>query len=171
VRVDFIDSKIKTRLKAGYAACDRCNFGEQEIAVTAGGNIYPCERLVGEDTGDLCIGNVRDGFDATARMAVLAKRGNRNPECRDCGLRERCMNWCACTNYITTGAIDRVDGLVCYHEQMTVAIADSVAALLYEEQNPYFLETFYSDEKLETYAEPAEPAKEPHEAHAVAPTG
>ncbi len=145
-RINFIDGKIKTRLQQGYQMCDRCNFGEKEIAVAAGGNVYPCERLVAEDDNEeMCIGNVFEGFSLAKRLKLLEQRGNINPECRECALKERCMNWCGCVNYATTGAINQVDGIVCYHEQMTIEIADQVAATLYNESNPYFLAKFYGD--------------------------
>jgi uncharacterized protein len=147
-RIDFIDGKIKTRVQKGYRSCDKCNFGEKEIAISAKGNIYPCERLVaGDDKGEMCIGNIFDGFDKAYRLKILKRRGNINLECRECALRERCMNWCGCINYATTGAIDYVDGIVCLHEQMTIEIADEVAAELYAEANPYFLAKFYPEKE------------------------
>ncbi len=145
-RINFIDGKIKTRLSEGYRTCDRCNFGEREIAVSAGGNMYPCERLVGnDDGGDMCIGNVFDGFNQGKRIKLLGQRGNKNQECVECALRERCMNWCGCINYTTTGAINTVDGIVCFHEQLTIELADQVAGELYAESNPYFLAKFYGE--------------------------
>jgi uncharacterized protein len=145
VRVNIIDGKIRVRIKEGYEQCDHCGFGENELAVAASGNLYPCERIVADDTNaELCIGNVATGFDAGRRARILACRGNTNPECADCPIRERCMNWCSCINYATTGAINRVDGLVCLHERMVVAIADRVGATLFAERNPAFLANFYA---------------------------
>ena len=72
--LNFINSKIITRLKDGYAACDRCSFGEREIAVAPSGNIYPCERLVAEDRNmEVCIGSVFDGFDEGKYFALLGR--------------------------------------------------------------------------------------------------
>ncbi len=144
IRVNVIDGKIRAHLKEGYAPCDKCGFGEREAAVAVSGNLYPCERVVGDDTNDaLRIGDVWNGFDAGRRSRILACRGNRNPECMACPERHRCMNWCSCINYATTGAIDRVAGVVCFHERLAIAVADRVAAALYAESNPAFLEQFY----------------------------
>lgn len=144
VRINVIDGKIRTHLKEGYDACDQCGFGDGEVAIAASGNIYPCERIVGDDTNEaLRIGNVFDGFDAAQRARVMAGRGNRVRTCADCALRSRCMNWCSCINYATTGFTDRVDGLVCHHERMVIAVADRVAAALFAEKNPAFLSKFY----------------------------
>ena len=145
VRINVIDGKIRTRLKEGYAACDRCGFGEHEVAIAASGNIYPCERIVADDVcnASLCLGNVSSGFDPTQRARVVAERGNTVDECAACDLRPRCMNWCSCINYATTGAINRVAGIVCHHEKMVIAVADRVGATLYAESNPAFLARFY----------------------------
>jgi uncharacterized protein len=144
LRLNVIDGKIRVHLKEGYAPCDKCGFGDKEIAIAASGNIYPCERIVGDDTNAaLRLGNVFDGFDRAKRASILACRGNRTPDCAECPSRARCMNWCSCINYATTGAIDRVDGLVCRHERLAMAVADRVGATLYAESNPAFLEKFY----------------------------
>jgi uncharacterized protein len=144
VRINVIDGKIRAHLQGGYAPCDRCGFGEKEIAVAPSGNMYPCERVVGDDAGEaLRIGDVFKGFDPERRASILARRGNTVEACSECALRERCMNWCCCINQATTGAIDRVDGLVCFHERMTIAEADRVGAVLYAESNPAFLAAFY----------------------------
>lgn len=144
VAVNFLDAKIITRLKNGYAACDKCNFGEREIAVAPSGRLYPCERLIGEDRNDvMCIGDVFHGFDHEKRRSLLARRGNHDPECQDCGYRGRCMNWCGCINHTLTGSIDRTGDSVCFHERLAIAAADRVATLLFAERNPAFLERFY----------------------------
>jgi uncharacterized protein len=144
VKVNVIDGKIRVRVKEGYEACDRCGFGEKEIAVAPGGNLYPCERVVGDDTrAELRIGNVFDGFDSGRRGRILASRGSRTAACQDCGLRERCMNWCCCINHATTGAIDQVAGIVCFHERLAIAAADRAAETLYAERNPAFMAAFY----------------------------
>jgi len=144
VRINVIDGKIRVHIKEGYAPCDRCGFGDNEIAIAANGNIYPCERIVGDDTNEaLRIGNVFTGFDARKRATIVASRGNSVKDCQDCPLLSRCMNWCSCINYATTGAINRVDGLVCHHERMVIGVADRVGSTLFAESNPAFLEKFY----------------------------
>ncbi len=143
--VNFVDGKILTRLKEGFSCEDRCSFGEGEIAVAPSGRIYPCERLVGDDTGELAIGDVENGFDELARMAVIARRGNHDTDCAECALRERCMNWCGCINHATTGAIDHVSARVCFHEQLCIREADRAAELLWQERNPLFLRKYYHE--------------------------
>lgn len=144
IDVTVLGSKIITRLKNGYACGDRCGFGQHEIAVAPSGRIYPCERLVGEDQEHaLCIGTVADGFDETKRFAMLTRKGNHDPECTDCAHQARCMNWCGCINYGTSGDIDSTGAFVCHHEQTLIREADRIADLLFNEGNPHFIETFY----------------------------
>ncbi len=146
IRINIIDGKIRVRLKEGYDACDRCGFGHNEIAIAPSGNIYPCERIVADDTNEaLKIGNVFSGFDTIKQSAIVAKRGNIEPECLDCSVKERCMNWCSCINYATTGAINQVSGLVCFHERMVIETADHVGETLFAEANETFLKKFYGE--------------------------
>ncbi len=147
VWINFIDGKIITRLKGGYEHCDKCGFGEREVAVAPSGNLYPCERLVGEDDDTAVrIGDVFAGFDEGKRQALLQRRGNVNAECVACALKKRCMNWCGCINYATTGAIDTIDGVVCFHERLAIRVADRVGGMLYREASPPFLARFYHED-------------------------
>lgn len=147
IGLNFIDGKIITQLKNGFECRDRCTFGETEVVVSARGNLYPCERVVGNDDNDeLCIGNVRDGIDLLKRASILMRRGNKDPECETCAQKHRCMNWCCCINYGLTGAIDQTDGKVCFHERLAIQVADRVGAALYAESNPFFLHRFYYED-------------------------
>ena len=42
-------------------------------------------------------------------------------ECASCQVRERCVNWCGCGNYAGSGMINRVPGIVCHHERLSIA--------------------------------------------------
>jgi uncharacterized protein len=143
--INFIDGKVATRLLGGFPCADRCSFGEREVSVAPGGRLYPCERLVGEDTGEHAIGHVDGGFDEAALRRELARRGNADAACLECTLRPRCMNWCCCANLATTGAPDHAGGLLCFHERLAIREADRAAALLWAERNPVFLRRFYGE--------------------------
>ena len=143
VHINMIDDKIITHLKDGYKETDRCEFGRGSIAVAPSGNIYPCERLVAEDRdGTYCIGTVFEGF-TPRRQCLTEMTGNCNEDCKDCALDNRCMSWCACTNLSETGEINQPGGVLCWHEQMAISNADSVASALYNEENPLFLQNYY----------------------------
>jgi len=140
--IDIIDSKIRAKVES---SCSGCNFGEMKIAIAPSGTIYPCERLIGNDTGELSMGNVYDGFDHEKRNRLIAQRGNSNEECKTCPVRDRCTNSCSCTNYTLTSQIDITNGVVCFFQKLFIEVADKVASTLYEEKNELFMQKFYEE--------------------------
>ncbi len=139
-----IDAKIVTRLKEGYCATDRCDFGCNEIAISPRGNFYPCERLVGvDDRGDVMIGDVWNGLDFAKRDALREAKNGSHPECDGCSLSERCMYWCGCVNHALTGRVDSIDGTLCWAERLFINTADRAAGILYREKNALFIERYY----------------------------
>lgn len=145
IAVNLIDSKIIAFLKNGYDAADRCGMGETEWGLAPSGNIYPCERLIGEDDdSSLCLGNVHTGLDLSRRCSILSKRGNRNEECKTCSYQKYCMNWCGCTNYHMTGHTDLAGHLMCESEKAAIQAAKHVLVTLSEQSNDLFLSHFLS---------------------------
>jgi uncharacterized protein len=139
IAVNFIDSKVVLFLKGGSSDEDHCGMGESQWAFAASGNIYPCERLIGEDDDTLlCMGNVQNGLVEHRRLKVLNERGNRNQECRDCGLSSYCMNQCGCTNFYMTGSIDLAGSLLCRSEKAAIKAAQYVLTTLSESENVLF---------------------------------
>jgi uncharacterized protein len=150
LNINFITAKVITHLKGGYDPCDCCDFGCKEIAVAPSGNIYPCQRMVGEDTEDLgLMGDVFGGIDPTMVAELVTCREVRSPECLQCDLRRRCRNWCSCVNHMLTGRFDRTGGLVCFHERMAIEIADLVASRLFASKNETFRATFYFEKQFQ----------------------
>lgn len=139
-----IDSKIITRLKEGYSCADQCDFGCMELAVSPTGKLYPCERLVGTDADPkVQIGDIWNGVDPGRRDALRNAKNVPPDECKGCALKSRCMFWCGCVNYATTGRVNGVSGTLCWTEQLFIRTADRVARTLWKEQNPVFLERYY----------------------------
>ncbi len=120
--ISLIDSKVTAILRGGYQPGERCMAGRGEFAFTPAGDIYPCERLVG-DGGDVHrIGNVsRGGVDGAAACGL--GDGSVNEECLTCGIREYCMHWCACSNYMASGDYRRVGGFLCASEKAETSAA------------------------------------------------
>ena len=140
IYVDIIDEKIKSHIQN---SCFECNFGEFKIGIAPSGTLYPCERLIGEDTGELAIGNVFSGFDGEALAHTIASRGNKNEECQECEFKARCVNSCGCTNYYLTGDISMTNGVLCYFQKLIINTADEIANELYKEKNSLFMKKFY----------------------------
>lgn len=124
VAVNLLDSKMVLFLKDGYAAEDRCGMGETQWAFAPSGNIYPCERFIGEDTDlTFCLGNIHTGLNLTRRCWLLRQRGNRNVECITCPMNSFCMNWCGCTNFFGTGHTDLAGPALCALERAAISTA------------------------------------------------
>ena len=139
-------SKIVSRLKGGFCAEDRCDFGCNEWAVAPSGRIYPCDRLIGEDgpcNDGVVIGHVDTGVDETRVNALKEPKDTVKADCADCAMVDRCMWWCGCVNHALTGRVDEVSGLLCHVEQLYVAAADRLASTLFSEQNPPFMRRYY----------------------------
>src|SRR5205085_2668523 len=130
--INVIEDKIITGVKGGYAAGDTCRVGHGAVAVAPSGNLYPCERMVGEDRDlALCIGHVSAGIDPSKLRALDSSRADRNTECGGCAVESRCASFCACANLAETGRVGEAGGVQCWHEQMTMAVADEVGAELW----------------------------------------
>jgi uncharacterized protein len=144
VYLSVIEDKLIAHVKGGLADEDRCRFGHGAVAVAPSGNLYPCERLVEEDTGALRIGDVFAGLARGRQMVLDAQTGPVNEECTGCGVRERCASFCACANLAETGAIGVAGGVQCWHEQLATRVADAVGAELWRARDPRFLARVYS---------------------------
>ena len=147
LNIDIIDDKIRTATESN---CQGCGFGELKLAVAPSGRLYPCERLIGNDTGALSMGNVHTGFDHSQRSKMIEERGNSNEECQTCPIKERCTNSCGCTNYTLTNSINTTNGTVCFFQKLFIEVADKVASTLYEEKNEMFMGKFYSSHPSKT---------------------
>lgn len=145
VRLDPLNGKVVTHVVPGSSAKVACPFGADEVAIAPTGRIFPCDRLVREDdpASPVCIGDLDRGLDLARRDALLAEKAVLDPECEACELRPRCMHWCGCANYETTGSPGKVSPLLCWFERCFIAEADRVGSQLFAEQTPAFLQRFY----------------------------
>lgn len=146
VGMGAIESKIAARLKGGLTCADKCSLGEESVAVAPSGNLYFCERAVGEDD-DLrhVIGHVDTGVDPAKVAALRARMPQRhaaNDECAGCAARPYCSAGCACANLAETGDLARAGGVQCWYERTTLELAEAAAALLAAERNDPFLSWF-----------------------------
>jgi len=141
VSVTVFDNKVLAAIKGGLASGDKCSLGESSVAVAPSGNLYACERLVGEDEDpSLVMGHI-DSWQLVAKEHCA--RGPVNPECEPCGERWRCGSYCACANRAETGRTDVAGGTQCWHERTTARVADRLAETLWAERNTPFIAWFY----------------------------
>ncbi len=141
VALNLIDNKLILFFKGGYEEADKCSMGQKEFGFAPSGNVYPCERLIGNDSDEeMCMGNIHTGINPLKRCSIAQKTGNSNKECINCPVQNYCMNWCGCTNYNMTGYSDKVSAMLCYSEQVAITVAKKVFSALKE--NETFLDHF-----------------------------
>jgi uncharacterized protein len=138
--VSLIDSKIAVLMRGGYDPLERCMMGTMELAVTPDGGLYPCERLIGSgDDSQHRIGTVQRGLDLSQLACRKAPGGDLNPECRDCAMRDCCMNWCGCSNAFMTGYYNRIGPFLCASERAAIQTALDVYVTLERELGDVFI--------------------------------
>jgi len=143
-----IDPKIWRRLTE-QTESGSCGFGRSELAVAPSGRVYPCGRIVGDDPDDArdprrlhVVGDVSQGLDRQAQSCL--PRASAGPaECQACAYRSRCASHCGCSNAEATGDPGQPSGLLCWHETLSISLADQAASALYAERDPSFMARFY----------------------------
>ena len=144
--ISSIDTKIAAHIKDGYLAAERCDLGRRNLVVAASGNLYPCDRLVGEDADQrFVIGHVSTGPDRDRISQLVAATCSLPRECVDCTVAARCRNRCACANLAMTGSVGEPSPTLCFHEQLAVRVADQAADELYAQRNPLFMLHHYGE--------------------------
>jgi uncharacterized protein len=139
--VNLLSSKISARLLNMKDPLDCCGQLKRRIAVATSGRVYACQLVLGDDDMDRgLMGHVNDGFHSLSLPDVCCSFNP--PECIGCDLKQRCRGWCSCGYYAPSGLFSRPDGLICWHEQLVINLADSLASKLYKEKNNTFMRTF-----------------------------
>ena len=132
--VNLIDGKAILFLKGGYEPEDCCGMGEREFGFAPSGNIYACERFIGQDDDpSFRLGNIHTGVDLKRRCRIASMRGNRTLACTTCNLAPYCMNWCGCTNYHMTGISNQAGPALCAGERAAIGAARRVFMTLAED--------------------------------------
>ena len=119
IGVSWFDEKAAHLLGLPIEASPRCGFGDGEVAVAPSGNLYPCERLIGEDIPDHPLrlpGHALEGHD----FCRSSMPGRSAVECAGCAARQQCNTTCRCNNYVRTGDIRRPDALLCFLDRVCV---------------------------------------------------
>jgi uncharacterized protein len=110
--INWFDEKAAHLAGVPIETTARCGFGNGEIAVAPSGNLYPCERLIGEDGEDQPMrlpGDALAGDDFCRSPAP----GRAAEACRTCTVAGQCNTTCRCNNFVRTGNPTRPDALLC----------------------------------------------------------
>jgi uncharacterized protein len=117
--VAWFDEKAGQLAGVPVEGTARCGFGDGTLAVAPSGNLYPCERLIGDDGSGNAMrlpGHALDG----AEFAPLPPPPRTGGPCAECRIQSQCSTYCRCGNYVRTGDINRPDGLLCLLDRALV---------------------------------------------------
>ncbi len=142
--LNLIDDKLKTRIRGDFLENPPCDFGISKISVAPDGTLFPCVRFVSDrpEAASYAIGHVHTGF-TEARRALSRRSLSPKAVCAECAYAGRCIQYCGCNNFTSTGEIDQVHPLVCEHERMLIPLCDELGEILWRERNPAFLAKHY----------------------------
>jgi uncharacterized protein len=137
--------KISSHIQGDQVCKEHCELGMRQISVDPQGFLFPCVQFTAAGPESRwCIGDVQTGIDEARRSALREESQAEKAVCRGCAIQRRCHNTCGCLNWQTTGSVNRISPVLCRYEQMLLPIADGVAATLYGERNPLFLQKHYN---------------------------
>ena len=106
-----------------YKRMAGCGSGLSYLAVTPGGELYPCHQFVGEQAflmGDVWRGITRPEIGMEFARCTLAHKA----ECRECWAKYYCAGGCAANAYHASGSIFGVygDGCEMFRKRMECAV-------------------------------------------------
>ena len=135
------ENKIKDYVRQRPDESDMCRICSDKLMIDIDGRFYPCTHFVGNP--DFEIGSLAQGPDES-RIQALEQTRLTQPDCASCALASRCKHRCACNNHGRTGNISDPGAFQCNLEQLIIALADSAAEQLLNDENPKFVKRIYS---------------------------
>ena len=108
-----------------------CGCGNEYVAVTPEGDIFPCHQVVGDDQWKM--GNVLDGtFNLPMKERFAKANVYSKPECRDCWAKFYCSGGCNANNWQYEGDILKSHTISCELEKKRLECAIMMQAALAE---------------------------------------
>ncbi len=110
-----------------------CGAGNEYVAVTPKGDIYPCHQFVGQ--ADFKMGNVHEGtFDTRMQARFAANHVLNKPECMDCWAKYYCSGGCSANAWQFRGDISLPYKLGCEMEKKRLECAFALHVLAGEKE-------------------------------------
>lgn len=107
-----------------------CGSGNDYVAITPEGDIYPCHQFVGIE--DYRMGSIHDGsFHADLKAKFAAAHVGNKPECRECWAKFYCSGGCNANNYLYEGDILKPHKISCKLQQKRLECAIMMQAARY----------------------------------------
>lgn len=121
-----------TDLEQGPCAVKRlkgCGSGQEYVAITPEGDIFPCHQFVGME--EFKIGNVNNGNELDQQVVSRFKRSNiaTNEACRECWAKFFCSGGCAANAFQFNGDIGKPYSIACELERKRVECALWIKAM------------------------------------------
>ena len=105
-----------------------CGSGNEYIAISPDGDIYPCHQFVGIDKFHM--GNIHEGtFDLDIKKEFAASHVYSKPECKKCWAKFYCSGGCNANNYIYAGDIHNAHKLSCQIQKKRLECAIMMKAV------------------------------------------
>ena len=99
-----------------------CGCGNEYVAVTPDGDIFPCHQFVGID--EFKMGNLYDGtFNQDMKSDFAAAHVYTKPECRECWAKFYCSGGCNANNYMYAGGVHNAHRFSCQIEKKRLECA------------------------------------------------
>ena len=109
-----------------------CGSGNEYLAITPEGDIYPCHQFVGHS--EFLMGNVNGEAKLDLKIKETFAKNNvySKPECKECWAKFYCSGGCAANNFQMRGDIKLPNTIACELEKKRVECAIWLAAALNE---------------------------------------
>ncbi len=105
-----------------------CGSGNEYIAISPDGDVYPCHQFVGIDK--FLMGNIHEGtFDLDIKNEFAASHVYSKPECKKCWAKFYCSGGCNANNYIYAGDIHNAYKLSCQIQKKRLECAIMMKAV------------------------------------------
>lgn len=131
---DFNFFHFMIDLQQGPCAIKRlrgCGCGNEYVAVTPEGDIFPCHQFVGDDSWKM--GNVLDGtFDLDKKETFATANVYTKPECKSCWAKFYCSGGCNANNFQYESDIHKAHKISCNLEKKRLECAIMIQAALAE---------------------------------------
>ncbi len=110
-----------------------CGSGNEYVAITPDGDIYPCHQFVGEDKYKM--GNIHAGtFNTDIKKEFAETHIYSKPDCRGCWAKFYCSGGCNANNYIYCGDIHTSHKLSCELEKKRLECAIMIKAAIADQE-------------------------------------
>jgi len=103
--------RLLVRLLLSSRSIYRCRAPGALLAVTAEGDIYPCQDFLGRP--ELRIGDVFNGVNKDKQRLLMDLRVDQKPGCRECWARYLCGGGCYAAALLANGNVSQPDEVKC----------------------------------------------------------